>query len=78
MKTKKLTKVLERVETWPADVQNELAEFALELDAGFRAGEYVPTSEELAGIDRGLRDAAQGRFASDRQVETVLAKLRGK
>jgi hypothetical protein len=75
MKTKKLTEVLERVEAWPADVQNELAEFALELDAGFRAGEYEPTPEELAGIDRGLRDAAEGRFASDQQVETVLAKL---
>jgi hypothetical protein len=47
MKTKKLTEVLERVEACPADVQNELAEFALELDAGFRAGEYEPTSEEL-------------------------------
>jgi hypothetical protein len=78
MKTKKLTEVLERVEVWPADRQNELAEFALELDAGFRAGEYEPTPEELAGIDRGLRDAAEGRFASDHQVETVLAKLRGK
>jgi predicted transcriptional regulator len=75
MKTKKLTEVLERVEAWPADIQNELAEFALELDAGFRAGEYEPTSEELAGIDRGWRDAAEGRFASDHQVETVLAKL---
>jgi predicted transcriptional regulator len=78
MKTKKLAEVLERVEAWPADVQNELAEFALELDAGFRSGEYEPTAEELTGIDRGLRDAAEGRFASDRQVETVLAKLRGK
>jgi hypothetical protein len=75
MKTKKLTEILERVEAWPADVQNELAEFALELEAGFRAGEYEPTPEELAGIDRGLRDAAEGRFASDQQVETVLAKL---
>lgn len=78
MKTKKLTEVLERVEAWPPDAQNELAEFALELDAGFKAGEYEPTPEELAGIDRGLRDAAEGRFAGDRQVETVLAKLRGK
>jgi hypothetical protein len=78
MRTKKLTEVLERVEAWPADIQNELAEFALELDAGFRDGEYQPTPEELAGIDRGLRAAAEGRFASDRQVEAVFAKFRGK
>jgi predicted transcriptional regulator len=78
MKTKKLTEALERVETWPPHVQNELAEFALELDAGFKDGEYEPTPEELAGIDRGLRAAAEGRFASDREVEAVLAKLRGR
>jgi hypothetical protein len=78
MKTKKLTEVLERVEAWPPHIQNELAEFALELDAGFRDGEYEPTPEEIAGIDRGLRAAAEGRFASDRQVEAVFAKFRGK
>jgi hypothetical protein len=76
MKTKKLTEVLERVEAWPPHVQNELAEFALELDAGLKDGEYQPTAEELAGIDRGLR-AAEGRFASDQQVEAAFAKFRG-
>ncbi|MGB6397590.1 MAG: hypothetical protein WBF73_18185 [Bradyrhizobium sp.] len=78
MKTKKLNEALERVEAWPADIQNELAEFALELDAGFRDGEYQPTPEELAGIDRGLRAAAEGRFASDQEVESVFAKFRGR
>jgi predicted transcriptional regulator len=78
MKTSKLTEVLERVESWPADVQDELAEFALELDAGLKDGEYQPTPEELAGIDRGLRAAAEGRFATDSQVEAVFAKFRGR
>jgi predicted transcriptional regulator len=78
MKTKKLTEALERVEAWPPNIQNELAEFALELDAGFKNGEYEPTLEELSGIDRGLRAAAEGRFATDSQVEAVFAKFRGK
>jgi len=78
MKTKKLTEALERVEAWPPHIQNELAEFALELDAEFKNGEYEPTPEELAGIDRGLRAAAEGRFATDSQVEAVFAKFRGK
>ena len=60
MKTKKLTDILERVEAWPPEAQNELAEFALALDADFKDGEYQPTPEELAGVDRGLRDAAAG------------------
>jgi hypothetical protein len=78
MKTKQLTDILRRVEAWPPEVQNELAEFALELDAGVKQGEYQPTPEELAGIDRGLRAAAEGRFASDSQVEAVFAKFRGR
>ena len=78
MKTSKLTEVLERVESWPADVQDELAEFALELDAGLKDGEYQPTPEELAGIDRGLRAATEGRFASDQEVEAAFAKFRAR
>jgi hypothetical protein len=34
MKTKKLTELLERIEAWPPEAQNQLADFALELDAG--------------------------------------------
>ena len=78
MKTKQSTEIQERVEAWPPEVQNEIADFALELDAGFKRGEYEPTPDELAGIDRGLRAAAEGRFASDSQVETVFAKFRGR
>jgi predicted transcriptional regulator len=77
MKTKKLTEVLERIEAWPPEAQDALADFALDLDAGFKAGDYEPTAEELAGIERGLRDAAEGRFATPQQVETVFAKFRG-
>ena len=76
MKTQKLTEVLERIDSWPADAQNELAEFALELDASLKDGEYQPTPEELAGIDRGLRAAAEGRFASEKEVEAAFAKFR--
>ena len=53
------------------------AEFALELDAGLKDGEYQPTPDELAGIDRGRRAAAEGRFATDLQVEAAFAKFRG-
>ncbi|NVN86535.1 MAG: hypothetical protein HXX15_10655 [Rhodopseudomonas sp.] len=77
MKTKPLTDILARVETWPPHLQDELAAFARELDAGANGRDYQPTPEELAGIDRGLRDAAEGRFASEAQVEAAFAKFRG-
>jgi hypothetical protein len=66
MKTKKLTEVLERIEAWPPEAQNELAEFALERDAELSEGEVEPTPEELARI-RALRDLAEigkRRYAS--------------
>jgi predicted transcriptional regulator len=78
MKIKKLAGAMERVKVWPLHVRNKLTEFALELDAGFKGGEYEPTPEELAAIDRGLRAAAEGRFASDAQVEAVFAKFSGR
>jgi hypothetical protein len=55
MKTKKLTEVLERIEAWPPEAQNELADFVLERDAGLSDGEDQPTPEELARKRR-LRD----------------------
>jgi hypothetical protein len=39
MKTKKLAEVLERVEAWPPEAQNELADIALELDAELSNGD---------------------------------------
>lgn len=76
MKTKRLAQVLERVDAWPADAQDALADIARDIDESLTKGDYQPTPAELAGIDRGLRDAEAGRFATDVQVEAALAKLR--
>jgi predicted transcriptional regulator len=67
---------MERVETWPEEAQEELAEIALEIDAALKGQAYRATSEELAGIDRGLGAARAGRFATDEEVAAVLAKHR--
>jgi hypothetical protein len=76
MKSKRLAEVLQRVEAWPTGAQEELAEIALGLEATLKGADYEPTPEELAGIDRGLRDAAEGRFATDEQVDAAFAKFR--
>ena len=78
MKTRRLAEVLERVEAWPAQAQDELAEIALDIDAGLKDAVYEPAPGELEGIDRGLRDAAEGRFATDAEVEAAFAKFRRK
>jgi len=76
MTIKVLKDVIERAETWPDEAQAELAAIALEIDASVREGVYRATREELEGIDRGLKAAREGRFATDAEVEAVFAKHR--
>lgn len=76
MTTKLLKDVLERVEKWPQEAQTELARIALEIDAGLGGGKYQATPAELAGIDRGLKAADEGRFATADQVGRVFEKHR--
>jgi predicted transcriptional regulator len=45
-------------------------------EEGFSGGFYRATSEELAGIERGLSDARERRFATDEQVEAAFDKFR--
>jgi predicted transcriptional regulator len=76
MTAKLLKDVLERVEKWPEEAQTELAQIALEIDADLRSGKYQATPAELDGIDRGLKAAREGRFATDDQVDRVFEKHR--
>jgi hypothetical protein len=76
MTAKVLKDVMERVESWPEEAQRELAEIALEIDAGLSGGVYHATPDELQGIDRGLKAAREGRLASVEAVEAVFAKHR--
>jgi predicted transcriptional regulator len=76
MKSKALADVLDRVGSWPAAAQEELASIAREIEAGLSGDAYEPSPDELAGIDRGLRDADQGRFGSEADVEAAFATFR--
>ena len=75
MKTKELKAILERAEAWPEAAQDELIEIAQQIERELK-GDYHATPQELEGIDRGLRAAAEGRFATDEQVKEALAKFR--
>ncbi len=76
MTVKVLKEAIRRAESWPQEAQEELAEIALEIDARLKGSEYSATPEELAGIDRGLKAAREGRFgvrqAPLRRMETSL------
>ncbi|HTQ12936.1 MAG TPA: hypothetical protein VMH86_03595 [Rhizomicrobium sp.] len=74
---KVLSDLLDRAKGWPKGAQDELARVALQIEAELGQGDYHATPEELAGVDRGLRDSADGKFASAAEVEATLAKYRG-
>jgi predicted transcriptional regulator len=76
MTSKALMDAMQRAETWPLEAQEELAEIAREIDAALTGGSYRATLGELAGIDRGLKAAREGRFVSSEEFEAVLAKHR--
>jgi predicted transcriptional regulator len=44
------------------------------LDVGVRGDIYYPSAEEIAGIERGLRAAEEGRVATEQEVEAVFDK----
>jgi hypothetical protein len=73
--TKTLKDLLERAESWPKEAQEELVELGHEIEGEIK-GEYHATRDELAGVDRGIDAANAGKFASQTQVEQVLAKFR--
>jgi predicted transcriptional regulator len=76
MTAKALQEAMQRVESWPEAAQEELAEIAFEIDAALKGETYRATPEELEGIDRGLKAANEGRFATDQEVAAVIAKHR--
>ena len=67
--------MLERVATWPEQDQEELAEFAREIEAR-RTGVYVLDDDENAAIEKGLREAREGKFASDEEIARIFDKAR--
>jgi hypothetical protein len=73
---KALNDIVHRADAWPDFAQEELAQLAREIDAEVNAGVYRATPDELAGIDRGLTDSADGKFVGAEQVEAVFAKHR--
>jgi predicted transcriptional regulator len=75
MTKEQIATLLTRIETWPEAAQAELAQVARAIEAEL-SGEYEPTASELEGIDRGLQDAAAGRFATWEEIEAVFAKHR--
>lgn len=62
-----LQEVIEHAETWPLEDQQELAEYAREIEAR-RTGIYTMSDQERAAVNKGLAEADRGEFVSEERV----------
>jgi predicted transcriptional regulator len=67
MTTKTFKDVMEQAATWPREDQDELAEYAREIEAR-RTGIYTMSDDERVAVARGLAEADRGEFVPDELV----------
>jgi hypothetical protein len=71
-----LKNLLERVQTWPEEAQNELVALANQIESELRGDDYFATREELQTIDAAIASIDSGQVASDSEVEAAFVKFR--
>jgi hypothetical protein len=71
----KLKDIIDRVETWPEQAQEDAAQLLLALEQEY-AEPYELSEEDRRAIDRSLEDMQQGKFASDDQVASIFDRSR--
>jgi hypothetical protein len=60
--------LLEQVQSWPEEDQEELAEVAREIESR-RSGMYRLSDEERTAVRAGMDAARRGDFASDAEMD---------
>jgi hypothetical protein len=75
MTSAELKLLLERVQGWPEEAQNELVAVANQIESELQ-GDYVATHEELRIIDAALASVDAGEVATDDEVVAAFAKFR--
>jgi hypothetical protein len=63
-------RLLEQVESWPVEDQEELVEYAREIEAR-RTGVYTMSDDERAAVRTGLAEADRGEFVPDDVVSAA-------
>ena len=67
--------VIERVAALPEEALAEFVASLAEIESKY-LGVYCLSDEERAGIERGLRNMREGRFASDEEVKATFDRFR--
>jgi hypothetical protein len=75
MAAKALKDILQRVDTWPEQAQEEAISLLLSIEQEL-ANPYILSDEDRAAIERGLDDLRHRRFAGDEEVAAMLRRYR--
>ena len=71
-----LKNLLERVQAWPEEAQDELVAVANQIESELQGQDYLATQEELRIIDAAMAAIDAGETATDTEIRTVFAKFR--
>jgi hypothetical protein len=76
MTTSDLKNLLERVQTWPEEAQDELVAVANQIESELQGRDYLATREELRIIDAAMAAIDGGEVATDAEIAAAFAKFR--
>jgi hypothetical protein len=71
-----LKNLLERIQTWPEEAQNELVAVAAQIESELQGDGYTATQNEQQVIDEAMASLDAGEFATDAEVAAAFAKFR--
>ena len=75
MKTKLLEDILERVEHWPKERQEDAARLLMTMEAQ-DASPYRLTEQQREQVRAALKEVERGEFASDEEVAALFDRYR--
>jgi hypothetical protein len=76
MMTTDLKNLLERVQSWPEEAQDELVAVADQIERELQGRDYLATREELLIIDAAIASIDAGEVATDVEIKAAFAKFR--
>ena len=69
----KLQQLLHKAESWPEELQEEVVDYLLAVDAEYREP-AVLSAEDLEALERSAEDVRAGRFAKDEDARKLLRR----
>jgi hypothetical protein len=73
--TTDLKQLLDRVQTWPEEAQDELVAVANQIESELKSRNYFATQDELRVIDAAVASIDRGEIATEAEIKAAFAKF---